>query len=55
LVYSSSTDRFTEMNAHALPIGILPSFQCDAPTRLQLHAGDLLLLATDDFLNGRTM
>lgn len=48
-VYSSSTDRVTEMNAHALPLGILPSFQSDAPTHLQLHAGDLLLLATDGF------
>lgn len=48
-VYSSSTDRFIEMNAHALPLGILPSFQSDAPTHLQLHAGDLLLLATDGF------
>lgn len=50
LVYCSSTDRFTQMNAHALPLGILPSFQCDAPTDLKLHSGDLLLLATDGFI-----
>jgi serine phosphatase RsbU (regulator of sigma subunit) len=35
--------------SQALPLGILPSFQSDAPTHLQLHAGDLLLLATDGF------
>jgi serine phosphatase RsbU (regulator of sigma subunit) len=48
-VYSNSADRFTEMNAHALPLGILPSFQSDPSTHLQLHTGDLLLLATDGF------
>ncbi len=48
-VYSSSADRFTEMNAHGLPFGILPSFQSDPPTHLQLNSGDLVLLATDGF------
>lgn len=48
-VYSSSADRFTEMNAHGLPFGILPSFQSDPPTHLQLNCGDLVLLATDGF------
>jgi serine phosphatase RsbU (regulator of sigma subunit) len=48
-VYSNSADRFTEMNAHALPLGILPSFQSDPSTHLQLHSGDLVLLATDGF------
>jgi serine phosphatase RsbU (regulator of sigma subunit) len=47
--YSSSADRFIEMNAHALPFGILPSFQSDPPTHLQLDSGDLVLLATDGF------
>jgi len=37
------------MNAHALPLGILPSFQSDPSTHLQLHCGDLVLLATDGF------
>jgi serine phosphatase RsbU (regulator of sigma subunit) len=50
VVYPSSADHFTQMNAHALPLGILPSFQSDAPTHLQLHFGDLLLLETDGFL-----
>ncbi len=48
-VYSSSSDRFTEMNAHGLPLGILPSFQSDPPSHLQLHSGDLVLLTTDGF------
>ncbi len=49
LVYSNSSDRFAEMNAQALPLGILPSFQSDPPAQLQLHAGDLVLLVTDGF------
>ena len=47
--YSRPEDRFTTMNAHALPFGIFPVFQSDPPARLQLHAGDLILLATDGF------
>ena len=49
VIYSRPEDRFTELNAHALPLGILPSFASDPPTRLQLHSGDLVLLATDGF------
>jgi serine phosphatase RsbU (regulator of sigma subunit) len=37
------------MGAHALPFGILPAFHSDPPSRLQLHSGDLVLLATDGF------
>jgi serine phosphatase RsbU (regulator of sigma subunit) len=48
-IYSRPEDRFTELNAHALPLGILPSFASDPSTRLKLHAGDLVLLATDGF------
>ena len=48
-VYSSSSDHFTEMKAHGLPLGIVPSLQSDPPSRLQLHSGDLILLATDGF------
>jgi serine phosphatase RsbU (regulator of sigma subunit) len=48
-IYSRKEDRVTKMNAHALPFGILPIFRTDPPTHLQLHAGDLLLLATDGF------
>ena len=49
LIYSRSSDRFTEMTAHAPPLGILPSFQSEPASRLQLYSGDLLLLATDGF------
>lgn len=48
-IYSSATNCFTEMKAHGLPLGILPSFQSDPPTQLKLHSGDLVLLATDGF------
>jgi len=48
-VYSRPEDRFSEINAQALPFGILPSFQCDPPSHLHLHTGDLVLLATDGF------
>ena len=49
LVYSRSDDRFTQVSTHALPFGILPTFSSDPPSRLQLHAGDMVLLATDGF------
>ncbi len=48
-IYSHPEDRFTEMNAQALPFGILPSFNSDPPEHVHLHSGDLLLLATDGF------
>ena len=47
--YSRPEDRFTTMNAHALPLGMFPFFKSDPPARLQLHKGDLVLLATDGF------
>lgn len=49
LVYSSSDDRFTQLNAHALPLGLLPTFSSDPPSRFRLHPGDMVLLATDGF------
>ena len=54
-LYSRPEDRFTTMNAHALPFGIRPGFQSDPPTRLQLHTGDLILWPRTDSLNGRTI
>jgi serine phosphatase RsbU (regulator of sigma subunit) len=48
-IYSHPEDRFREMNAQALPFGILPSFTSDPPEHVHLHSGDLLLLATDGF------
>ena len=48
-IYSHPEDRFREMNAQALPFGILPSFTSDPPEHVHLHSGDILLLATDGF------
>jgi len=48
-IYSGAQDRFTEMAAHALPLGILPVFRSDPATHLQLQAGDMVVLATDGF------
>lgn len=49
LIYSRPEDRFTEMNAQALPFGILPSLCPDPSAHLQLQSGDLVLLTTDGF------
>jgi len=48
-IYSHPEDIFRELNAQALPLGILPSFRSDPPEHVHLHSGDLLLLATDGF------
>jgi len=48
-IYSYPEDRFRELNANALPFGILSSFPSDPPVRLQLQSGDLVVLATDGF------
>ena len=48
-IYSHPEDRFKELNANALPFGILPSFHSDPPVRVRLHSGDLVVLATDGF------
>src|SRR5207247_383004 len=48
-IYSREEDRFTEVNAHALPLGIVPAFSSDPPSYLPLNAGDIVLLATDGF------
>ncbi len=47
--YSRPEDRFTTMNAHAVPLGMFPFFKSDPPARLHLQKGDLVLLATDGF------
>jgi serine phosphatase RsbU (regulator of sigma subunit) len=48
-IYSRLGDRFTEVNAHALPLGILPDFSSDPPSQVELRVGDMVLLATDGF------
>jgi phosphoserine phosphatase RsbU/P len=49
LLYSRAADRFVEIQAHALPLGILQTFNCDPPSHLQLGTGDIVLLSTDGF------
>jgi len=48
-IYSRSADRFTKMEAQAVPFGILPLFNSDPPARFRMHPGDLVLLITDGF------
>jgi serine phosphatase RsbU (regulator of sigma subunit) len=49
VTYSRSADCFTEMEAQAVPFGILPFFNSEPPARLRMYPGDLLLLITDGF------
>ena len=49
LLYSHAADRFVELQSHALPLGILPTFNCDPASHLQLETGDIVLLSTDGF------
>jgi len=48
-IYLRSQDRFKEIEAQAVPFGILPFFRSDPPAQLRLHTGDLVFLATDGF------
>ena len=48
-VYSRKNDEFIEMNAQALPFGIVPTFDPDPPAQFQLQNGDFVLLVTDGF------
>jgi serine phosphatase RsbU (regulator of sigma subunit) len=47
--YSSGTGEVTKFDAQALPLGIAPDFDSDAPLVFNLKTGDLLLLITDGF------
>jgi serine phosphatase RsbU (regulator of sigma subunit) len=49
-VYSRQKDEFNEMNAQALPFGVLPTFGSDPAAQLHLQNGDLVLLITDGFM-----
>jgi serine phosphatase RsbU (regulator of sigma subunit) len=49
LFYSRAQDSFLEIDAQAVPFGILPSFNPDPPSRLRFRSGDMLLLSTDGF------
>lgn len=48
-IYSQSQDRFEEIGAQRLPLGISSRFVSDPPKILELDTGDLLVLATDGF------
>jgi serine phosphatase RsbU (regulator of sigma subunit) len=49
LVYKLSGDQIDERGSQGLPLGILPSFVSAPPETLEMHPGDLLVLATDGF------
>ena len=49
LFYSCAQDSFSEIDAQAVPFGILPSFNPDPPSQLRFRPGDMLLLSTDGF------
>lgn len=48
-LYWLKHDRFDNMEAQGLPLGISPDFFSEPPRTLQFECGDLLLLATDGF------
>jgi serine phosphatase RsbU (regulator of sigma subunit) len=48
-LYSSGTREVRRFDAQALPLGIAPDFDSDAPLVFNLQTGDLLLLITDGF------
>src|SRR5246127_3789200 len=49
LVYKLSRDQIDERGSQGLPLGILPSLVSAPPETLEMHSGDLLVLATDGF------
>lgn len=49
LFYSRAQDSFSEVNAQAVPFGILPFFNSEPSSRLRFKSGDMLLLSTDGF------
>jgi len=48
-LYILKEDRFNEMGAQGLPLGIVASLVSEPPQVLELNRGDLLVLATDGF------
>lgn len=49
VVYVVKEDRFDEVGAQGLPLGISPQLISEPPKILELNSGDLLVLATDGF------
>jgi serine phosphatase RsbU (regulator of sigma subunit) len=55
-VYWLREDRFDEMSAQGLPLGLMPDLASEPPKILDFQSGDLLVLTTDGFFewtNGR--
>jgi serine phosphatase RsbU (regulator of sigma subunit) len=48
-VYTNSDDRFEAMNAHGMPLGMWPNLVTDPPQIIEMHSGDMIILATDGF------
>jgi serine phosphatase RsbU (regulator of sigma subunit) len=49
-VYFVHDDRFQEMKAQGLPLGVSTELDSEPPVNLQMNPGDMLLLITDGFL-----
>jgi serine phosphatase RsbU (regulator of sigma subunit) len=50
LLYSQRTDSCRELPAQGLPLGIMPEIGFEAPAEVCLEPGDLILIATDGFV-----
>lgn len=48
-VYHSAGDSFDELSAQAIPLGLMPELNSDAPAVLKMEPGDMVVLATDGF------
>jgi phosphoserine phosphatase len=49
LFYTRATDRFQEVTATALPLGVMPDAPFDEVVRRELSAGDFVVITTDGF------
>ena len=49
LVYHIREDRFDELQAQGLPLGLMPDMGSEPPKMLELESGDLLVITTDGF------
>ena len=49
LLYRFAEDRFEEIQAQGLPLGLMPDLGSDPPRLLELNSGDLLIITTDGF------
>lgn len=50
LLYSAAGDSFREIESQGVPLGILPEFTSDPPSKIRLEKGDIFLLITDGFV-----